>query len=394
MATYDFLIIGAGIFGITTAIELHQKGYKVGILNPDIIPHPLAASTDISKIVRMEYGSDTKYMQMADQSIDGWKAWNELFQTTLYHETGFLLLSKKPMDYPSQAYEWSSYNNLLKFGHHPERLNEQSIAERYPAIRPGEYVDGFFHSRAGFAESGRAIGVLTAHARKLGIEVHENQTAAELIKEAGAIKGVRSRQGTHFSSGHTIVCAGAFTPYLVPELLPYIRVTGHPVFHIQPNQPDLFSMADFPVIAADISNTGWYGFPTHPTEKVIKLANHSEGLKLHPENDERVVLPEDHKALAEFIKSALPSLVGQPIVYTRRCVYTDTLDGHFWIDQHPALNGLTIGTGGSGHGYKMGPILGKMISAAALGEPHPWLERFRWRELSEQTVNVEEARGS
>ena len=64
--TYDFLVLGAGIFGITTAIELIQQGYSVAIINPDQIPHPDAASTDISKIVRMEYGSDIEYMKMVE----------------------------------------------------------------------------------------------------------------------------------------------------------------------------------------------------------------------------------------------------------------------------------------------------------------------------------------
>lgn len=65
MANYDFLIIGAGIFGMTTAIELAKRKYKVGILNPNTIPHHLAASTDVTKIVRMEYGSDSEYFRMA-----------------------------------------------------------------------------------------------------------------------------------------------------------------------------------------------------------------------------------------------------------------------------------------------------------------------------------------
>ncbi len=393
MATYDFLVVGAGIFGITTAIELRQKGFKVGTLNPGSIPHPLAASTDISKIVRMEYGSDFDYLKMADQCIDGWKSWNELFNTTLYHEVGFLLLCKKKMEDPSQEFEKSSYGNLILAGHSPQRLDEASIPERFPAIRPGIFVDGFFHPRAGFAESGRAVAMLTEYARQLGVDIQEQQTVHELIKEAGTITGARTREGNSYLSSHTIVCAGAFTPYLIPELLPYIKVTGHPVFHIQPSKPDLFDMPDFPVFAADISNSGWYGFPTHPTEKVIKIANHGKGLDLHPEDDERVVLPQDHEKLKSFLEETFPSLLEQKIVYTRRCVYTDTLDGHFWIDQHPALNGLTIGTGGSGHGYKMGPVLGKLIAAAALGETHPWLDRFRWRELAEDTLNVEEARG-
>ncbi len=392
MNKYDFLVIGAGIFGITTAIELKKKGFSIGILNPDQIPHPLAASTDISKIVRMEYGSDEEYLQMANQSIEGWKAWNDLFNTTLYHEIGFLLLCKKKMEDPSQAFELDSYNNLLKYGFQPDRLDEKTIPERFKAIRSGEFVDGFFHAKAGFAESGRAVHVLTDYARQLGVDVYENQTVDQLISEQGKITAVRSREGQTFLTGHAIVCAGANTPYLVPDLMSFMEVTGHPVFHIQPAHPDYLKIPDFPVFAADISNTGWYGFPTHPTEKVIKVANHGKGLPLHPEKDERLVYAEDHQKLQEFLKTTFPSLVGQPVVYTRRCVYTDTLDGHFWIDQHPEIGGLTIGTGGSGHGYKMGPIIGKLIAAAALGEQNSLLIRYRWRKLASNTLNVEEAR--
>ncbi|HLF46704.1 MAG TPA: FAD-dependent oxidoreductase, partial [Chitinophagaceae bacterium] len=80
MKQYDFLILGAGIFGITTAIELRKKKYSVGILNPDTIPHPLAESTDISKIIRMEYGTDEEYMDMAAECIIKWREWNEFFR--------------------------------------------------------------------------------------------------------------------------------------------------------------------------------------------------------------------------------------------------------------------------------------------------------------------------
>ena len=64
--TYDFLIVGAGIFGLSAAIELRKRNYRVGILNPDTIPHHLAASTDISKAVRLEYGSDREYFEMTE----------------------------------------------------------------------------------------------------------------------------------------------------------------------------------------------------------------------------------------------------------------------------------------------------------------------------------------
>lgn len=392
MKNYDFLVIGAGIFGIAAAIELRKRQYEVGLLNPDQIPHPLAASTDISKVVRMEYGTDWEYMDMAEESIAGWHAWNTQFGEVLYHEVGFLLTCKQSMEVQEQSFEYASFQNLLRKGYQPDRLNARLIPEQYPAYNHGVYSDGFYHGKAGFVESGQAITVLTNYARNLGVDIYEYQTAEELVKEHHRVVAIKTREGDNFYCGHVVVCAGNFTPYLVPDLKPYMQVTGHPVFHLKPSRPELFTADKFPVFAADISNTGWYGFPLHPKNGVVKIANHSTGLKLHPEFDERAVTKENELHLRQFLKETFPTLANDPIVYTRLCCYTDTLDGHFWIDQHPNINGLTIGSGGSGHGMKMGPVIGDMIATTAEGGAHQWSERYRWRELNEDTIQIEEAR--
>ena len=389
MTSYDFLVVGAGIYGITTALELNKRGYRVGVINPDQIPHPLASSTDISKVIRMEYGTDLLYMEMVDQAIDTWHTWNDEFGEELYHEVGFLLLCRSPMDARGDSWDWTSYQNLIARGHTPDRLDSAALAERFPAFS-NAYIDGFYHARAGYAESGRVVAALTDQARARGVTIHEGQTADEILTADGAATGVRTREGETFNAGHVIVCAGAHTPYLLPELQAVMRVTGHPVFHLKPSTPAPYTAREFPVFSADIAYSGWYGFPLHPHENVVKIANHGPGLRLHPEDDERVVTDADEVKFRSFLIDGIPSLVDEPIVYTRRCVYTDTLDGHFWIDQHPEIKGLSVGTGGSGHGFKFAPVLGELIASAAFGDDHPWLERFRWRELSEEAASNEE----
>lgn len=392
MKKYDFLIIGAGIFGVNAAIELAKRKYTVGLLNPDKIPHPLAASTDISKIIRMEYGSDVEYMEMAADSMKTWRAWNDLLREEIYSETGFILLAGEPMENKRQAFENASYQNLLKKNRRPERLNASLLSKRFPAFSANYYQDGFYHAEAGYARSGRAVGILTDYARQLGVDVQEGQTAEELIYSNGRMEAVKTREGAGFVAGHVVLCAGNFTPYLLPELKPFMKVSGHPVFHLKPDRPEWFKPPHFAVFAADISNTGWYGFPLHPQEQVVKIANHGVGLELHPEYDERIVAPESKRQLRAFLKAAIPSLADAPIVYTRLCCYTDTLDGHFWIDNHPEIKGLSVGSGGSGHGFKMGPVVGKMIADVAENKTHKWSDRYRWRELSRNTRQEEEAR--
>ena len=52
------IVVGAGVMGLGAAISLRARGWSVTLLDPGPVPHPLAASTDISKIVRIEYGAD------------------------------------------------------------------------------------------------------------------------------------------------------------------------------------------------------------------------------------------------------------------------------------------------------------------------------------------------
>jgi glycine/D-amino acid oxidase-like deaminating enzyme len=218
------------------------------------------------------------------------------------------------------------------------------------------------------------------------------QTAERLLRAGNRVVGVRTRTGEVVAAGHVLVAAGAWTPWLVPELAVVMRASGHPVFHLSVAALERFVPPNFIVFTADISNSGWYGFPLHPREAVIKIANHGVGQQLHPENDPRLVGEEDMARLREFLETTFPALVDALVVYTRRCLYCDTLDEHLWIDRHPLLEGLTVAAGGSGHGFKFAPILGDVIADAIEGRRDPWLHRFRWRELRPETAGEEAAR--
>src|SRR5438445_4370741 len=90
------LFAGAGVFGVTAAIELRKRGHPVMLVDPGPLPHPLAASTDISKVVRLEYGADEPYTALAERAIEGWRRWNRDLGP-LYHETGLLHRRRDPL---------------------------------------------------------------------------------------------------------------------------------------------------------------------------------------------------------------------------------------------------------------------------------------------------------
>ena len=385
----DFLVVGAGIFGVTTALSLRSRGYSVTLIDPGPIPYPLAGSTDVSKVVRMEYGSNRQYTRMAIGSIEGFHRWNDQFGETLYHETGVLAASKEPM--PDNEFVNSSYRMLVEEGQSPERLSGGEIARRFPAWSTGAYVDGFYNARGGYAESGRVVGKLAEQAAADGVDVHPGQTADQLILNGGRVQGARTREGSTFSSAHTVLAAGSWTPWLLPELQSVMTATGHPIFHLKPQDSEPFTAPNFVVYFADTSRTGWYGFPML-REGIIKISRHGVGVALHPEHDERTVYEEDFAQLRIFLEDTFPALLDAEITYTRRCLYNDTLDEHFWIDHHPENEGLSVATGGSGHGFKFGPVLGDLIADVVEGKPNEWAEMFRWRDISPEMTGQEASR--
>ena len=64
-------VVGAGIFGVCSAIALAERGWDVRLLDPGPLPHPLAASTDISKIVRADYGAGELYADLMVEAFPG-----------------------------------------------------------------------------------------------------------------------------------------------------------------------------------------------------------------------------------------------------------------------------------------------------------------------------------
>ena len=91
----ESIVVGAGINGVTAAIELKKRGHEVVLVDPGPLPHPLAASTDISKAVRAAYGADEDYTALAERSIKLWRQWNEEFGTKLYHEVGVMFVRRR-----------------------------------------------------------------------------------------------------------------------------------------------------------------------------------------------------------------------------------------------------------------------------------------------------------
>jgi glycine/D-amino acid oxidase-like deaminating enzyme len=370
------IVVGAGINGVTAAIELKKRGHKVVLVDPGPLPHPLAASTDISKAVRAAYGADEEYTELAERSIKLWREWNEEFGVEMYHEIGVMFVRQREMN--RGDFEYESFKILERRGHKIERMNSARLWKRFPAWNPELYQDGVLELEAGYVESSPVVATLIERAKSLGIELCQRARFSELDEGDDCLKGIVLDSGQRISGDVVVVTVGAWTPYVLPFTQKFFRATGQPVFHLKPRQPELFAAERFPVFGADISTTGYYGFPLS-REGIVKIANHGPGREMSPESSKRAVTPQEEQNLRDFLSSTFSALAEAPIVYTRICLYCDTNDGHFWIAPDPERRGLIVATGDSGHGFKFAPVLGEIIADAVEGKSNPLLQKFRWR---------------
>lgn len=369
------VIVGCGIFGTTAALELRARGWDVTLLDQGVVPNPKATSNDSNRVVRPDYGSDDFYMDLGLEAIAGWHEWNATWDESPYHEDGFLLLSPEPLR--PGTFEGDSYERLAARGVPVERLSGDEVSARFPAWIAADYPEAYYNPRAGWTEADRVLETLLERAAEEGVRVRPGARVVGLSEDGEGVSGVGLEAGERVEADTVVVAAGPWTPALVPELGDVMWPSGQPIIYFRPENSDAFRSPAFSPWAADIANSGWYGIGALPDGRV-KVASHGEGVRVDP--GAVLSIPRRTESIfRSFLTRSLPALGEAPAAGSRLCVYCDTWDGDFWIDHDPGRSGLVVATGGSGHGFKFAPVLGRIIADVVERRPNPWADRFRWR---------------
>ena len=176
------VIVGAGINGITAAIELKKRGHDVVLVDPGPLPHPLAASTDISKAVRAAYGADEDYTALADRSIALWREWNREFGIQLYHEVGVMFLRHRTMQ-PGD-FEYESLKLFERRGRSLRTARFDEFARTFSGVEFARFIPmGFWKRKPATRKRPGCCGHLSSKPISLGVE----------LRSASSIRGVRRR---------------------------------------------------------------------------------------------------------------------------------------------------------------------------------------------------------
>lgn len=64
-----------------------------------------------------------------------------------------------------------------------------------------------------------------------------------------------------------------------------------------------------------------------------------------------------------FVTEYMPEVVEHkiPLIKSRICWYNDSFDNNLVVDRVPSKKNMMVATGGSGHGFKYLPVLGRWV---------------------------------
>ncbi|CAG8935542.1 unnamed protein product [Penicillium salamii] len=389
----SIIIIGAGIFGLSTAMELTQRGYtNITVLDRYQAPVPDGSSVDISRIIRVEYG-DELYARMAREAL---VEWNSRYKDHFY-PSGFAMLAEKTgnMAYFNKTQEMND-----KFGDTKAELTDAAGLKRryknFPANLEG--VAAYINPEDGWADAEAAISQLAQECSQAGVSflTGPRGRVTSLRIRNGKVIGVHVAQGEPVLASQVIMSTGAWSNRLLP-MGHASTASGQSVGFVELSDEEARSLEGMPVIQN--WSTGLFVFPPYPSnhsrKALLKVVRHGFGFatSVSVNEENRVVsspmlnrnnaasgwLPEDGAdGLRDGLRQLVPQFADRPWFTRRMCWYSDTPEGDFIIDRHPQLDGLFLATGGAGHSFKFMPILGRYIADVYENKASPELRR-KWR---------------
>jgi glycine/D-amino acid oxidase-like deaminating enzyme len=346
-------VVGAGVFGAWIAHALNKRGWQVTLIEQYGPANSRASSGGETRIIRSGYGRLAIYSRWARDAMSDWLALQRRVNETLFVRTGALFIERNR--------EWlqATEDTFRRERIACRWLAAEDLARRLPQLSFVGAAGALFEPDAGVLFARRSVQALVQTLVADGVE---------LITEYGDPRRLMLRN----KDDALIFAAGAWLPRLFPAVLQEaIFPTRQEVFFFGPPPGDQrFSPARLPAWVA--FEEGIYGLPDLE-HRGVKVAIDAHGDEADPERMERVVSTESIARMRAILREHLPALADAPLLEARVCQYENTTNGHLLIDRLPGHDNVWIAGGGSGHGFKHGPMVGRyvadLVEGTIEGEP-------------------------
>ena len=368
-------VVGAGAFGGWTALHLLRRGARVTLLDAWGPGNSRSSSGGETRILRGVYGKDRIYVEWTARALAQWRQAGERWGVPLFHRTGGLWMAGE-----DDAYARESLPFLADAGLRIAEISLAAARERFPQVDFAGIRTVFYEDEAGYLLARRACRAVAKAVAAEGGEVRIEAASPGPLRE-GRMAALELADGSTLrADGYLFACGpwlGRLFPAEIGERL--LRVTRQEVFFFGIPAGDPRFREDRCPTWVDLSGERiFYGIPGNQ-HRGFKVADDTRGEPFDPTSGERLATPEILERARDFLARRFPGMAGQPVVETRVCQYENSPDGHLLLDRHPGAGNVWLAGGGSGHGFKLAPVLGETAAGAILddGTPDPRLRLDR-----------------
>jgi sarcosine oxidase len=368
-------VVGAGAFGGWTALALLRRGAQVTLLDAWGPGNARSSSGGESRVIRGIYGPDRLYTAWVARAFAIWKESGARWGERLYHPTGALWMFAG-----DDAYARASLPLLHDAGLPAEEVSLAAARRRFPQVDFAGVATAFVEARAGYLTARRACQAVARAVAAEGGEVRAVRAEPGPIA-GGAMSSLVLADGSRLAADAYVFACGAWLGGLFPQIVGSgVRPTRQEIFFFGPPASDRRFAEDRCPIWMDFGERIFYGIPGNE-HRGFKVADDTRGPELDPTRAERTATPERLADARELLARRFPGMAGAPLVESRVCQYENTPDGHLLLDRHPAAENVWLAGGGSGHGFKLAPVVGEQVAGLVLGEGRP-LPQFRLDRLA------------
>ncbi|MDP7578928.1 MAG: FAD-binding oxidoreductase [SAR202 cluster bacterium] len=350
----DIVVVGAGVHGASTAWHLaKRRAGKIVLIEKDGIAS--GASGWSSAIVRMHYQLESlvKITRYGREMFGDWRSMVGPGESG-FRKVGFLVLF--PEDETEHGHDVVKMQQKLGVDAHYISANEVSQIE--PRLSVEDVAAGAWEPNSGHADGSTVANSFVLAARSLGVDVCIGPEVLELTTAGTRITGVKTSEG-RIHAGTVIVEAGFRTSAL---LAPHgIELPITPVRHAITVVKRTKDFGDIHPVVSDRVARAYY----RPEAGHLALLGENDPLRGSVDEEVEVAKPpqmEEQVSLMERFSRRFPGQDSALMMRGYTGVYDCSPDFQPAFGKVQALDGLFVGAGFSGHGFKLSPGIGKIIS--------------------------------
>ena len=363
MKNYDVIVIGAGVIGCSVAHHLAKLGAKsVLVLEQSQIG--AGTTSQSSGILRTHY-SVPENVALAK---DSWKVFTN-FANYLGDDDaaaglvkcGYLIAAPEGPKLSPLAAALAAQQSQ---GIEVQLLDQKQGEALLPIASLADAALIGYEPEAGFADAYLVATSFARAARRGGVKIMEGVTVTKLMRDGNRVVGVETSQG-NFSCGTLVSTQNIWAAQLQDWVgLPMPVVPErHTVLALEGPQPYSFAMPVF----KDLGSPGMLYCRSYGGTQML-VSEGTVGETLSDLNNEQGDISLDNiVSIGEQVAERFPSFGEAGMASSWTGVYDVTPDWNPVLGRIPGIDGVVVGYGFSGHGFKLSPAVGRVLAQEALG---------------------------